>query len=137
MFNEKLMFPVLKHEQSYSINFAVMDKDKITLNDFVASTDFPVSNVLRHAPVPDPDTLLYDLDNLYSKSHSPSLPSGDDFSDDILEKPPLPAPRQTDHRGSRGSKGNKTLADAKRVSQLHDDKMIPFELPLTLVPAKV
>lgn len=136
VFNEKLMFPVLKHEQSYSINFAVMDKDKITLNDFVASTDFPVSNVLRHAPVPDPDTLLYDLDNLYSKSHSPSLPSGDDFSDDILEKPPLPAPNKTDHRGSRGSKGNKTLADAKGISQLHDDKMIPFELPLTLTKQK-
>jgi phosphatidylserine decarboxylase len=137
VFNEKLTFPVLKHEQAYSINFAVMDKDKITLNDFVASTDFAVSNVLRHAPVPDPETLLYDLDNLYSKNHSPSPPSGDDFSDDTLEKPPRPAfSNKTDRRGSRDSKGSKTAIDAKTISQINDDKMIPFELPLTLTKQK-
>lgn len=137
VFNEKLMFPVLKHEQTYSINFAVMDKDKITLNDFVASIDFPVSNVLKHAPVPDPDTLLYNLDNLSSKNRNSTLLSGDDSSDELAEMPPRSTLfKSSDSRSGRVSKSNKNAIDAKNIAFLNDDKMIPFELPLTLTKQK-
>ncbi|EHL00261.1 putative C2 domain-containing protein C31G5.15 [Glarea lozoyensis 74030] len=38
VFNEKMIFQVLKHEQQYSMSFTVIDRDKLSGNDFVAST---------------------------------------------------------------------------------------------------
>lgn len=130
VFNDKLMFPVLQHEKSYSINFAVMDKDRITLNDFVASTDFEIYNVLNSAPSPDPDTLLFDLDSLTYKLPMSSI-SGEDSSTEDLEKPPKPR-----SSSRKDSKNSKSAADLKSLAVLNDNKMIPFELPLTLTKAK-
>lgn len=127
VFNEKLMFPVLQHEKTYSINFAVMDKDKITLNDFVASVDFSISNVLDTAPVPDPDTLLYNLDALASKS---LVAFGEDSSDEIERAPPRPP------GGSRKFSRSKSALDLKNLSAANDDKMIPYELALRLTKPK-
>lgn len=129
VFNEKLMFPVLQHERTYSINFAVMDKDRITLNDFVASTDFGISNVLKGAPVPDPDTLLYDIDALVSKM--PMSAASEESSEDPekIQRPQTPTPK-------RSVKKKMSIAELKRVAALNDDKMTPFELPLRLTKAK-
>lgn len=62
VFNETLTFPVLHHEKGFSVNFTVMDKDKITLNDNVATVDFPILKILETSPKPDPETMLYDID---------------------------------------------------------------------------
>lgn len=64
VFNETIMFPVLNHERGFSINFTIMDKDKFTLNDHVATADFPISTILDTAPKPHKDTLLYDIASL-------------------------------------------------------------------------
>ena len=59
VYNEKMVFQVMRHEQQYSINFAVIDRDKLSGNDFVGTADFPISNIIDVAPEPDQETGLY------------------------------------------------------------------------------
>jgi len=42
VFNEKMIFQVLRHEQTYSLTFTVIDRDKLSGNDFIASTVLPL-----------------------------------------------------------------------------------------------
>ncbi|KAJ5884806.1 hypothetical protein N7495_009316 [Penicillium taxi] len=59
VFNEKMVFQVMRHEQFYSIGFTVMDRDKFSGNDFVASANFPLQTLIQSAPKTDPETGLY------------------------------------------------------------------------------
>ena len=59
VYNEKMVFQVMRHEQQYSINFSVIDRDKLSGNDFVGTADFPISNIINVAPQPDSETGLY------------------------------------------------------------------------------
>ncbi|KAL3422974.1 phosphatidylserine decarboxylase [Phlyctema vagabunda] len=59
VFNEKMIFQVLRHEQNYSMSFTVVDRDKLSGNDFVASTSLNLKDVTDTAPVASPDTGLY------------------------------------------------------------------------------
>ncbi|GKZ21709.1 hypothetical protein AbraIFM66951_002372 [Aspergillus brasiliensis] len=59
VYNEKMVFQVMKHEQTYTIGFTVMDRDKFSGNDFVASASFPIQTLIRSAPDADPETGLY------------------------------------------------------------------------------
>ncbi|PWY87517.1 phosphatidylserine decarboxylase [Aspergillus heteromorphus CBS 117.55] len=59
VYYEKMVFQVMRHEQSYTIGFTVMDRDKFSGNDFVASASFPVQALIQSAPVADPETGLY------------------------------------------------------------------------------
>jgi phosphatidylserine decarboxylase len=61
VFNEKMIFQVLRHEQSYSISFTVIDRDKLSGNDFIASTTVPLPDITSKAPKADPETGLYEL----------------------------------------------------------------------------
>ncbi|KAL2020916.1 hypothetical protein VTK56DRAFT_7803 [Thermocarpiscus australiensis] len=61
VFNEKMIFQVLGHEQSYSFSFTVIDHDKYSGNDFIASVNFPVKELIDKAPKADPETGLYNL----------------------------------------------------------------------------
>ncbi|KKZ61498.1 phosphatidylserine decarboxylase [[Emmonsia] crescens] len=61
VFEEKMVFQVMKHEQSYCIYFTVIDRDKLSGNDFVASSSFPLQTLVLAAPVADPETGLYKL----------------------------------------------------------------------------
>ncbi|KAI0813429.1 phosphatidylserine decarboxylase-domain-containing protein [Xylaria sp. FL0064] len=61
VFNEKMLFPVQNHEQAYSFAFTVIDRDKISGNDFIASTSFAVPDLIERSPKADPETGLYDL----------------------------------------------------------------------------
>lgn len=58
VYNEKLLFPVQRHEQNFSVNFAVLDHDKITLNDTVASADWSIQQLLQIKPEPNADGLF-------------------------------------------------------------------------------
>ena len=42
VFDEKLVFQVLRHETNYSVNFTVIDKDKFSGNDYVGTVNFPL-----------------------------------------------------------------------------------------------
>ena len=64
VFNEKMVFQVLRHEQAYSIAFTVVDRDKLSGNDFICATSIPVQDILKTAPRADPATGLYDLPEL-------------------------------------------------------------------------
>lgn len=61
VYDEKLVFQVQKHEVNYSLNFAVVDRDKFSGNDFVGTTNFPVEKVKALSPEADPETGLYKL----------------------------------------------------------------------------
>jgi phosphatidylserine decarboxylase len=61
VFNEKMIFQVLGHEQTYSFSFTVIDRDKYSGNDFIASVNFPVKELIEKAPKADPETGLYNL----------------------------------------------------------------------------
>ncbi|KAF3912585.1 hypothetical protein ABW21_db0207815 [Orbilia brochopaga] len=60
-FDEKMVFQVLRHEQNYSLNFAVVDKDKFSGNDFIAQVDLPVQDVIATAPKSRGDYGLYEM----------------------------------------------------------------------------
>ena len=59
VFDEKMVFQVLRHEQQYSMSFAVVDRDKLSGNDFIGTANFPVSTLIADAPEPDQKTGLY------------------------------------------------------------------------------
>ncbi|CAG8186634.1 unnamed protein product [Penicillium salamii] len=59
VYNEKMVFQVMRHEQNYTISFTVMDRDKFSGNDFVASAGFPLQNLVQSGPDADPETGLY------------------------------------------------------------------------------
>jgi phosphatidylserine decarboxylase len=61
VFNEKMIFQVLRHEQGYSMAFTVIDRDKLSGNDFIASASIPIPDITDTAPEADPQTGLYKL----------------------------------------------------------------------------
>jgi phosphatidylserine decarboxylase len=61
VYNEKIVLQVMRHEQAYTIHFSVVDRDKLTGNDFVASTNLSVQKLIESAPEEDPETGLYKL----------------------------------------------------------------------------
>lgn len=70
VFNEKMIFHVQGHEQSYSFAFTVIDHDKYSGNDFIASCTFPVHDLIERAPQADPETGLYCLPDF--PEHTPA-----------------------------------------------------------------
>lgn len=61
VYYEKMIFQVMRHEQFYTISFTVMDQDKFSNNDFVASASFPLQTLIQSAPEAEPETGLYRL----------------------------------------------------------------------------
>ena len=61
VYDEKLVFQVQKHELNYSLSFAVVDRDKLSGNDFVGTALFPVEKIHSLSPEADPKTGLYTL----------------------------------------------------------------------------
>ncbi|KAH7113872.1 phosphatidylserine decarboxylase-domain-containing protein [Dendryphion nanum] len=61
IYEEKLVFQVLRHETNYSINFTVLDRDKFSGNDYIGAVNFPLDKAVSVAPEADPVTGLYKL----------------------------------------------------------------------------
>jgi phosphatidylserine decarboxylase len=57
IFNEKMLFQLMRHETGYSITFTVIDKDNLSGNDFVASAMFPIQKIMEKAPTQNADGL--------------------------------------------------------------------------------
>ncbi|TKA65396.1 hypothetical protein B0A49_10156, partial [Cryomyces minteri] len=72
VFEEKLVFQVLRHEVNYSLSFSVVDRDKLSGNDYVGSSNFPVETVKALAPEADPATGLYRLPEPPDESAMPA-----------------------------------------------------------------
>ena len=79
VFDERMIFQVLRHEQSYSITFSVVDRDKLSGNDFVGTARVPLQDIISTAPEADPDTGLYHLKELPDPSTPTSQPSRSRF----------------------------------------------------------
>lgn len=61
VYDEKLVFQVLRHEVNYSLTFTVIDRDKLSGNDFVGSATFPLEKIASLSPHADPKTGLYPM----------------------------------------------------------------------------
>lgn len=61
IFEEKMVFQVMRHEQNYSMSFSVVDRDKLSGNDFVGTTNVALPDIISQAPDADPETGLYRL----------------------------------------------------------------------------
>ena len=61
VYDEKLVFQVMRHETNYSLHFSVVDRDKLSGNDYIGAVDFPLERVSSVAPDADPTTGLYPL----------------------------------------------------------------------------
>jgi len=72
VFNEKMIFHVLRHEQTYSLSFTVVDRDKISGNDFIASAVLPLHEITEKATEADPETGLYPLKDLPDVQAAPA-----------------------------------------------------------------
>lgn len=71
VFEEKLVFQVLRHETNYSLTFTVVDRDTLSGNDFVGKATFSMDTVKAAQPEADPDTDLYRLPDPPDGGHSP------------------------------------------------------------------
>lgn len=60
---EKLLLHVHENELSYNIRCAVYDWDNMTANDYVGELSLDLQNILSAAPIPNPESGLYDLHN--------------------------------------------------------------------------
>jgi phosphatidylserine decarboxylase len=79
VFNEKMIFQVLRNEQTYSLSFTVIDRDKLSGNDFIASTVLPLKEITDTAPEADPETGLYSLKEPPDASAFPPQPNRSRF----------------------------------------------------------
>lgn len=61
VYEEKLVFQVARHETNYTVKFTVIDRDKLSGNDQIATTNFLLENVTTIAPEADPATGLYNM----------------------------------------------------------------------------
>ena len=61
VFDEKMVFQVMRHEQTYDLAFSVVDRDKLSGNDSIGTANFSLSTLISSAPEADPETGLYVL----------------------------------------------------------------------------
>ncbi|WRT64623.1 phosphatidylserine decarboxylase [Kwoniella shivajii] len=58
--DEKLLFHVRRHESTYTMQFSVLDWDKVSGNDMVGTCTLPLSELIADAPKPNSETGLYE-----------------------------------------------------------------------------
>lgn len=61
VFEEKMVFQVMRHEHNYHLSFSVVDRDKLSGNDFVGTANLALPTVIDAAPEADMETGLYRL----------------------------------------------------------------------------
>ncbi|KAK6462519.1 phosphatidylserine decarboxylase-domain-containing protein [Scheffersomyces coipomensis] len=55
VFNERLAFEILSHERNFKLQFSVLDNDKLTFHDLIASISIPMSDITGKATALYPD----------------------------------------------------------------------------------
>lgn len=103
VYDEKMLFQVLRHEQNYSLSFTVVDKDKFSSNDFVAETIFPIQQIQTTQPIADPETGLYYFSEPSEDMSPPSpLPTGSSGSSRRFRLPLSRSPSGTSLAPAKG-----------------------------------
>ncbi|KAJ5769458.1 hypothetical protein N7520_004017 [Penicillium odoratum] len=116
VYHEKMVFQVMRHERTYTISFTVMDRDKFSGNDFVASAGFPLPTLIQSAPDSDPETGLYHFveeDIIPPAKSSSRLPISSSPSSSSLSKMTRPTLKSRNSATSLSS--NSVLELANRV----------------------
>ncbi|KAI4139898.1 MAG: hypothetical protein LQ341_004040 [Variospora aurantia] len=75
IFEEKMVFQVMRYEQNYSMSFSVVDRDKLSGNDFVGTASLALPEIISQAPDADPETGLYRLPDPPEPTHSLPTPT--------------------------------------------------------------
>jgi len=121
VYNEKMVFQVQRHEIGYSLTFTVIDRDKLSGNDFVASTSFPIQKMIQAAPEQDPDTGLYALPDppeysppMVAKENKSRfrLPLSRSASSSSINMLSRPALKTSDSQASLSGQGNGLMPPA-------------------------
>jgi phosphatidylserine decarboxylase len=142
-FNEKMLFHVQGHEQQYSFLFTVIDRDKYSGNDFIASVNLPLQDLIGKAPQADPETGLYELQEPHefegkktgSRSRFIRLPLSRSSSAQSLNKMARPAmSRSASGLGSNGGQLPPTPGPAPTSNPLslttsHEVSQEPQQMP--------
>lgn len=137
VFDEKMVFQVMRHEENYSLSFSVVDRDKLSGNDFVGTTNLALSSITSTAPEADPETGLYRLpeppDTLSLPTPSRSrfrLPLSRSSSSNSLNKlarPNLPSrPSQT----SMASSSQLDLSSTPTSAPIDPNRLTPVSFSL-------
>jgi len=71
VYDEKLVFHVLRHETGYHVGFTVVDRDSFSGNDYVGSVNLPLEDVISAASEADPETGLYNLPDPHDPTTDP------------------------------------------------------------------
>lgn len=79
VYNEKMVFQVMNHQQNYLLTLTVIDQDQLTGNDFIASAAVPISQLMENVPEVDPTTGLYLLPEIKEYSAPQPIPSKSRF----------------------------------------------------------
>ncbi|KAJ0423657.1 phosphatidylserine decarboxylase-domain-containing protein [Aspergillus carlsbadensis] len=156
IYNEKMVFQVMKHEQLYTMSFTVMDRDKFSGNDFVASAGFPLQTLIQAAPDADPETGLYrfledetqppaknvkispspSASNLSKQARSAprSRSSTTSLSGLSLQEPQAPVPSLVvpDESTNSSSSDVSTAASPTKPVSYESDGLQVYKIPLTL-----
>ncbi|KAI8988405.1 phosphatidylserine decarboxylase-domain-containing protein [Mycotypha africana] len=75
VWNEKLFFHVRNTEENYKIKFAIYDKDKFSNNDFVASQEITIADIIQKMPTSPSsavDALAHATPSLSTSEHQDS-----------------------------------------------------------------
>jgi len=128
VFNEKMLFQVLRNEQSYSLSFTVIDRDKLSGNDFIASTVLPLKDITDTAPDANPETGLYSLKEPPDASSFPPQPNRSRFK--------LPLSRSTSSQSLNklarpGLPTQKSSPSILQISPNQSGTSTPVTIPVT------
>ncbi|KAJ5153475.1 Phosphatidylserine decarboxylase proenzyme 3 [Penicillium canariense] len=162
VYHEKMVFQVMKHERLYTIGFTVMDRDKFSGNDFVASAGFPLQKLIQAAPKADPESGLYQFveteppsptksSSRFALSPSPSSPnlskmgrpplksrnSANSVSSqsvlDLVSRPPPTSVPAEDGLGLDSSSSTLQLPESNDpIPPADEDGLREYIIPLTL-----
>ncbi|KAK9485164.1 phosphatidylserine decarboxylase-domain-containing protein [Lipomyces starkeyi] len=135
VYNEKVLFPILRHEQGYTFNLTVIDHDALSNNDFVAMASLSVQEILKFGPKPDPDTGLYNLPlpqmpprPATASSRQESRSRGSRSPSHVPSRPQTPLPSSENLEKLSEAMKNTGIA----TNESMDQSMTTFNIPLVL-----
>lgn len=128
VFNEKMIFQVLRHEQSYSLSFTVIDRDKLSGNDFIASAVLPLKDITDTAPDASPETGLYSLKEPPDASAFPPQPNRSRF------KLPISRSSSSQSLNKLARPGMPAKSPSQTLLQAGQPSASGLSTPTTLVP---
>ncbi|KAK6507298.1 hypothetical protein TWF481_005742 [Arthrobotrys musiformis] len=129
-FDEKMVFQVLRHEQNYSLNFAVVDKDKFSGNDFIAQVDLPVQDVIATAPKSKGENGLYEMPDFSTYDMSATTVSSSNGSKSRFRLPLSRSSSATNLAKKGRDLSSKPAGSSTSLYQI-TAKPPPIELPTT------